>query len=439
MNGSKIRIFSMLMLLIVGILAVSGVVSALEGEVTRVEVNDVPLNPGLNNAGTSFDRDGTLDILVVFNATDNSSFVEVEAMIAANDFRDRVSDTTSVFEVVAGLDYPKRLSLDLPSRMDSEEVYRLRIYVRDRAGDEIQSEYFLYVNTQTHNVQIKDVDVDPANEVEAGRSLRALVDVKNYGQKDEDDVKVEFSVPQLNLKALPDYMDIESDESKVSEELYLRVPVCTPPGQYTAQVKVTYMDGDEVDVENVNLVVVESDACERADANDAQPSADGAGKVVLTVGSQRQDVTKGEGGAIYPVTFTNSGADSKTFVVGVTGADDWAVAKVSPLQTVTVGSGESKSVFVYVSAKETATVAEHSFSVDVKDAEGNIVRQIPMTANVVEGDGAEKSGGLSRGLEIALLVLVVLLIVVALVVIFTRKKDDDDEEAEDEISGQTYY
>ncbi|MBI5397922.1 hypothetical protein HZB03_00530, partial [Candidatus Woesearchaeota archaeon] len=120
---------------------------------------------------------------------------------------------------------------------------------------------------------------------------------------------------------------------------------------------------------------------------------------------------------------------------------DWANVKVSPLQTVTLGSGESKSVYVYVSAKETATAGEHMFSVDVKDSTGALVKQIPMTSKVSEPQG-EQAGSwdkLKRGLEIGLIVLVVLLIVVGLIVAFNRKKDEEDEEAEDEISGQTYY
>ncbi|MBW2967849.1 hypothetical protein KY362_05165, partial [Candidatus Woesearchaeota archaeon] len=172
----------------------------------------------------------------------------------------------------------------------------------------------------------------------------------------------------------------------------------------------------------------------------SEPAKPAPGKTVITVGAQSQDLTQGEGGAIYPVTFTNSGSESKTYVVSVTGADEWATVKISPLQTVTVGPDESKSVYVFVAAKETAEPAEHMFTVDVKDSAGNVVKQIPMSANVLEGeDSGESSTGLKKALEIGLIVLVVILIVVALIVVFTRKKDDEEEEAEDEISGQTYY
>ena len=161
----------------------------------------------------------------------------------------------------------------------------------------------------------------------------------------------------------------------------------------------------------------------------------------VTVGVASQDVTKGEGGVIYPITFTNPGADTKTYVVSVAGADEWATVKISPLQTVTLAGGETKSIYVYLSAKESASAGEKMFSVNIKDSVGAVVEQVALTANVVGGDAgddAPKSSSLKRGLEIALIVLVIILIIVGLVIAF-KKRGDEDEEDEDEVGGQTYY
>jgi uncharacterized membrane protein len=449
MNRGNMRVFGAILALLVTLVAMSGAVSALNASIDFVKVDGDELAPGLNTVQAQ-ERDNTYEVRVKVTALSDIEDAEIEAMMSGYDHNDRVSDVSDVFDMKANVSYTKKLELKLPPRMESDQ-YRLRVYIRDRSGDELQQEYYMLVDTARHSVQIKDVDMDPAGEIEAGRSVRVLVDVKNYGQLDEDDVKVEFSIPELGLKALPDYLDIEADETKVSEELYLRIPVCTEPGQYTGQVKITYDEGDEVETQNVMIDVVESPVCEASKpaGNNQQPSQPqqpvepqkpAQEKTVITVGAQSQDLTRGEGGAIYPITFTNSGSESKTYVVAVTGADDWATVKISPLQTVTVGAGESKSVYVYVSAKETAEAAEHMFTVDIKDASGNVVKQIPMSANVVDAQGAdESSSGLKKALEVGLIVLVVILIVVALIVVFTRKKDDEEEEAEDEISGQTYY
>ena len=444
MNRGKIRIFSALLVFLVALIALSGSVSALNAAIDFVKLDGDELAPGLNEVN-DLERDQTVQVKVKVTAFEDLDNVEIEAMMSGYDHNDRVSDVTDVFDMRANVSYVKKLDLTLPSRMDVDQ-YRLRIYVRDRAGSELSQDYYIFADTVRHSIKIKDVDMDPAGEVEAGRSLRVLVDVKNYGQMDEDDVKVEFGIPELGLKALPDYMDVESEDSKVSEELYLRIPVCTEAGQYTGQVKVTYDEGDEVETQNVLIDVVESLVCDAnlpADTDDTPADDEPAAqedKTVITVGAQSQELTRGEGGAIFPLTFTNQGSDAKTFVVSVTGADEWATVKISPLQTVTVGAGESKSVYVYVSAKETAELVEHMFTVDVKDANGNVVKQIPLSASVVESEGAEDTGsGLKNALQIGLIVLVVILIIVVLIVVFTRKKDDEEEEAEDEISGQTYY
>lgn len=452
MMKQKLKTVSMLVLMLVSIIAVSGSASALNGGIELVKLDGDELTPGTNTV-RDIERDNTFEVRVQVTAFEDLKNVEIEVALSGYDHNDRVTDVTDVFDMKANVSYVKKLSLHFPGKLDQDK-YKLRVEVRDRDSQELQQDYELLIDTARHNVVIKDVDVDPADEVQAGRSVRAIVNLKNYGQMDEDDVKVEFSIPELGVSALPDYLDLESEKTTASEELYLRVPACAKPGQYTGQVTVTYDDGDEKEVQAVALKVVESPAgCEAKSSTTSGSSQSSSNnnnqgstpasveKTVITVGAQSQEVKRGEGGAIYPVTFSNTGSETKTYVVGVTGADDWANVKVSPLQTVTLGSGESKSVYVYVSAKETATAGDHMFSVDVKDSTGALVKQIPMTSKVSEPQG-EQAGSwdkLKRGLEIGLIVLVVLLIVVGLIVAFNRKKDEEDEEAEDEISGQTYY
>ncbi len=450
MYGNKMKTLGAVLVLLVGLVVLSGAVSALNASIDWVKVDGDLMSPGLNEI-QDLEKDNEFSVRVNVKALADIDNAEIEAMISGYDHNDRVSDVTPVFDMKANVSYTKKLTLKLPARMQDDQ-YRLRIYVRDRADDELQSEYFLYVDSVRHSVVIKDVDLDPSNEVEAGRSVRALVNLKNYGQLDEDDVKVEFAIPELGIKALPDYLDIKSGEAETSEELYLRIPVCTEPGQYQGQVKITYNAGDGEQVENVLLNVVESPSgCEANQPEEkpessepSEPSepAQPVQKTVITVGAQSQDLVAGEGGAIYPITFTNSGLEAKTYVVSVTGVDDWATVKISPLQTVTLAPGESKSVYVYVSAKDGAETAEHMFSVDVKDSQGNVVKQIPLSASVTGGSGSESASdksSLRKALEIGVIVLVVILVIVALIMLFTRKKDDEEEEAEDEISGQTYY
>ncbi len=125
--------------------------------------------------------------------------------------------------------------------------------------------------------------------------------------------------------------------------------------------------------------------------------------------------------------------------MSVSGADDWATVKISPLQTVTLAGGETKNVYVYLSAKDSASAGEKMFSVDIKDSAGAVVEQVALKASVAEPQGADTSTGsdLKKGLEIALIVLVIILIIVGLVIAFKKRGEEDEDE--DEVSGQTYY
>jgi len=75
------------------------------------------------------------------------------------------------------------------------------------------------------------------------------------------------------------------------------------------------------------------------------------------------------------------------------------------------------------------------------DADGE-VKQIPLTANVVEGQDQPAVTTdwqkIQKGLEVGLIVLVVLLVILGLIVGFNKLKGGDGKEPE-EVSGQTYY
>ncbi|MBU0460989.1 MAG: hypothetical protein KJ574_00220 [Nanoarchaeota archaeon] len=444
MINSKIKRFGLLMLLLVALLTLSGVASALNVTIDKVELEGQELRT-TSSTNKLVQRDNTADVEVFFTSFENVNNVEVRATLYGYDHNDLIFAATENTDLLAG-DYDSvKVQLKLPARMDQDR-YTLWVSIADRTT-KVEQSFLLRVNTERHNVVIKDVSIDPAQGVQAGRSLRALVNVKNYGEQDEDDVKVEFEMPQLNLRALPDYMDVEAEESKTSEELYLRIPTCAEAGLYEAIVTVTYDDGDEV-IEQKGLIEVlesESPVCGGVPTQPQQPTQptpeQEAGKVVVTVGAQAQEVKRGEGGAIYPITFTNTGAATKTFVVSAVGADSWADVRISPLQTVTVAPGESQSVYVYVAAKESAAAGERMFSVDIKNSNGETVKQVPLSASVSDVEEQEGSWSkLKKGLEIGLIVLVVLLVILGLIIAFNRMKGDEKgEEQEDEIAGQTYY
>ena len=410
------------MLFLLSLAAVSKDARAWEGENITfvVEVDGTTLTSGTTIL--DLERGNTFEVRIEVTSTVNVSDAQIEASLAGI-HNENVEDTTGTFDLEAGVTYVKRLTLELPDRMD-QDTYNLRVRLEDRGDGQAQSEYDLKIDTARNYLTIKDVVLSPGDEVKQGRALLVTVRVKNLGEKDEEGVKITFSVPSLGLSA-SDYIDeIESDDSMTSEELYVKVPNCADVGSYTYEVEVEYDDGDESTTETGTVYVTEGDVCDL--------SGDAAPTTLVTVGPATQDVAQGAS-AIYPVTLSNSGSEAKSYTVSVDGTAEWATSSLDPASSVVLQSGESKAVYVYVSANEDAAVGEHMFTLSITSGTETL-KQVALKANVLE-DG---KGDFKRGLEVALIVLVILLVVLGLIVGFNKLRGEDEDD-DDESSGETYY
>lgn len=397
-----------------------------QGELVGVNVYEIKINGDVvfngDDIRTNFERGEAIDVRVKLMSEADEDNVEVIAMINGDD-HDKIIDASEVFDTEAGVVYTKELSLDLSDLVERDD-YKLRVMVANRYGAVKIYNYNLMIDSQKHQLQIRDAIFSPSNEVLAGRALLSIVRVKNLGQKTEKSVKVTVAIPELGLTA-SDYIDeVEMDDSVSSEELYLRIPTCAAAGMYTAKVTVTYDENSRSATKEYPIHVVASDSC-----NANVPSDGGVDKTVLTIGTEVQNIVKGGAGVVYPVSLTNLGAGTKVYSVMVDGAE-WADVRVSPSNVVTVDSQSTKTVYVYVSAKDDAAVGDHMFSVTVTSG-SEVLKQVPLKATV---SGGEKTTNARQALEIALIVLIIILVIVGLVIAFSRMRTDDGDD-----QTQTYY
>jgi hypothetical protein len=441
----KIKNLFVLALMIVSILAMGGIATAtnsLPVELIEVEVEDVDANdgeiPGLEKANE-------IEVKVKFKALADIDDVQVEAQLRGYDHKDLMEDITSAFDVHNGTTYVKTLDIDLKERMDADR-YNLRVIISDRHDDQTYG-FELDVASTEHAVVIRDVVVSPSNGVKAGRSLLATVRVQNRGSSTEEDVKVSFSIPDLGITQSAYIDELEEDgdsnnrDSKSTEELYLRIPQCAEAGIYEAIVEVEYDDGDEYEREYMDIEVLADDTCEvgyvptssgSSTSSSSTATTSTGGKTVITLGTDDQDITKGAGGVIYPVTITNGGNTAKTYVLSVKGGD-WGTFKVSPTNVVTLGRGETQSVYIYASAKPTAAAGNQVFAVAIKSGDKTL-KEISFSAKIIEGSSA--MGKLKKVLEVGLIVLVAILFIIGLIIGFNKLKGNEEEENEE---GQSYY
>ncbi|MBW2965613.1 hypothetical protein KY342_00750 [Candidatus Woesearchaeota archaeon] len=423
MKGSKIKFLSVIALLLIGLLAVSGIVKA---DSVPVEIRQVKVNGDTYDANDlrgDLIRDDEVEVKVKIYALEDDEHIVVKAEIDGLDHDEELAEAeTDSFTVKEGRTYYKTLNLKLPERMDAEE-YKLRIEVSNRNDDdEVEFNIMLDVSTPRDSMRIKDVIFNPDGVVKAGRALITNVRIKNNGERDQEGVRVRVSVPALGVSDSAWLDEVEEEDSVTSEDLFMRIPQCAEPGDYEVEVSVEYDEGDEEVSTTETITVVENEVC-------GVPDED-KGQTIITVGSDVQDVVAGESGVVYPISLSNTGSSAITYQVSVE-AGDWADVKVSP-NVVVLDADETKMVYVYVAAKKDATVGEQAFGVEVKSGD-KVLKEFVLKANVAEP--AKQGLNLKKGLEVGLVVLVVLLVVVGLVVGFKRLKEDEEEPGQE----QTYY
>ncbi len=388
----------------------------------------------LSQSGTTvrdMERGQSFSLKVQLTGTDNANAVEVRAFVTGFDSSsNKISDSTNTFDVVKGVSYVKTLSLKLPSNVQ-EDTYRIRVIIGGRDNDEVVQDYRIQVTPASHQVVVKDFSINPEDTIQAGRAILATVRVKNQGDKTENDVKIRVSIPELGVTANPDFIsDLKSDESATSEEFFLRVEPCAKSGTYDVVADVTFNDGDRLVTATQQITVVAKGAC---DVSTGGTSVSASGFKV-DFNSEPQNVVAGGAAVSYPLTITNSGTSTKSYSLSVIGAD-WATVKFSPSNLVTVKSGDSQTVYAFVSANSNAAVGGQSFTVRVKDQAGDVVKELSLSANVAAGAAGLSTGSLVQLLQLGLIVLIVVLVVVGVVVAFRRMKGPGQGEE----GTQTYY
>ncbi|MEA2037929.1 MAG: hypothetical protein U9O94_10570 [Nanoarchaeota archaeon] len=437
----KYNMKGVFLVFLLGILVCTGVSAVLDVTVESVEVDgkEVYINPTSPLAAlfvtAGLEKDDSIEVEVEFTANSDLTDIEVEVELSGDGKKDKVSDSTDEFDIHAGTTYTKDLELDLPQRMDQDRTYQIRVTISNKY-DYIIVTGTLDISAAEHALQIKDIVISPENEVKAGRALLVNARIKNRGTQEEEDVKVKVSIPALGLSA-SDYIDEideedcttdDCDDSVTSEELYLRIPDCAEPGEYTVRISVEYDDGDEEVTETTKINVVESDTCA---ITATTPSA---GKTIITIGPETQDLAKG-GSAMYPVTIANQGAESKVYSISVDSAN-WAEFSVTPSNVLVVGPSESKAAYVSVDAGEAASGLQ-VFSVTIKSGE-TVLKQVPLRANILGGAAAAATSKLKKALEVGLVILVVLLVILGLIIGFNKLKGSEEEE-EEKGEDKTYY
>lgn len=420
----KAKIFVLFFVLV----ALTGFVSAVNLDVTSVEINNRNIYEASGNHTNNYkyERGEELEIDVCVKALAEVQDAQIEADIYGYRYSTReqgkVSDITNTFDLDEGDNDCFTLNLEVPTKMDVD-YYKLRIRVADRDGISFSKDFQLHIEGADSSaaIEIRDFSLDP-EEVIAGRAFTAMVKVRNIGDNDLDDLKVTVSVPELNIKT-SEYMDeIESDESKTFEELLLRIPECAKAGNYDVEILVEFDEYEETSVAT-SITVKSGDMCGTSTGTGTSGTS-GEDKTIVTVPSS-QELSQGTSIA-YPIMIQNNLGTSKTYTLTVSGASGWATTRIDPSSVVIVPAGQSKTVYMYVSANSNAEPGDKIMTLTVDS--GTESKQIPLVAKISKGTASTTNwSGLRNGLEIGLVVLVIILIIIGLIIAFNKMRDNKKE------------
>ncbi len=417
----KGRFVGMIMFFLVSMLTL-GLVSALPN------VDEVKINGEIAPASLQIERGEEIDITVRLTAVTDEKDIELVAEILGYEYSRHhpITDKVNIFDLYANNTAFKRLSLSLPENMD-KDYYDLRIRIGSRTGPTQEVLSRLHLVGVRHAVSITDVIFSPHHEVVGGRALLSTVRVRNFGQRDQEGLKVTVAIPELGLEASDYINELRSDRSASSEELYIRIPTCVESGIYDVIVTVEYDQRYESVSVKESISIVESEVCVPV-KDDEKP------KTVVTV-PETQNIVKGTPGVVYPITITNLGKTSQTYVVSVSGVDAFGSYRIDPSNVVVVKGEDAKTLFVYVTARDDAQPGEKAFVVRVSANDES--KDIGLKAVIEEPSIPPVWGRARQALEIGLVVLVVILIIIGLIIGFSKLRGK--EETEEEPGDQTYY
>ncbi|MBT3465227.1 hypothetical protein HN451_09620 [archaeon] len=395
--------------------------SALADTYVEVEVDgdEIDFEDGIRLA---LEKGRDIEVKVKLRADEEMEAVQVKAMITGYE-HGIISDISETFDLKANSTYRKYLDLEIPYDLevfeDNEGDYKLRILVMDRDGSTGRYDYDLTFDADRHSVAIKDILLNPSKEVVAGRGLIVSARLKNYGQKEEDSIRVKISIPDLGIED-SDYVDsLEIDESLTTEDLFLRLPTCTKPGTYEVLVRLDFND-DYDDVEReTEIEVLDNPSCTGSYQGNGNSNTGGVvGNVQSTLALPRiVDVIKGTTGQVYPIQITNNGPTKKSYSLKLSGYEKFGTAFIDGGSLIMIEPRQMGTLYLYLIADKDAEPGEKIFVIDVSTRDE--LQSVVLTANVIgELPKEEDSKGLlgnvenlTGTLEMGLIGLVVLLIV----------------------------
>lgn len=336
----------------------------------------------------------TLSLEVSLDNNEGEKFHDVELKAWIEDENGvRLGDRkeTEEFDLSKEEEEEKTLDIEIPDDAD-EGQYEVYLRASSDEGCLLEETYDLEITREEDSLKLDKVGFDST--INAGEDFSVAVTTLNNGQNDQEDVQATVEMEDLDLSQTSQYFDIEEDE-KITQYFTLTIPENTEQGEYKLNIEV----GNE-ETQVTKEYTVELTGEEEIEDEEAEVSAS------ISAGETSKEFNAGEGNTFH-LEVTNTGDKAETFEFSSAGTTGWATHSIEP-KVATIGSGETESVYLYVSANEDAEEKEHSLTFYVKE-NGETVESRTLNA-VVEGteeEGAPELGAQQVGMWIFAIVIVI--------------------------------
>lgn len=400
-------------------------------DITKVEIDDIELT-GLTY-DIERDQDLTIEVFVTGASNISGEFVDnvrVQAEIIGYEFGP-ISDITPLFSIDQGVTYKKVLRLHVPHDIDASQTYTLRIRVSDKI-DEEEEIITLNIDEQRHALNIFAALLSPTT-VQAGKPVLVTVNVENLGEKQEDQIIVTASIPQLGISNSGIIGELVTQQQEKREEFFkeqiseqiqllLRIPEDAASGQYTVQIDVNYNRGHS-QVSQTKVLTVQ-----------ALPKAVGV-ETIINPETTSKTAAIGEEVA-YRVMVANLGTDKGVYSIQLDGVQ-WAEARVEPgFLTVLPDSTGQFTVFI----TPLAGIDARTYTFNARVLQGNDVVSDVILQTKVEASVAAAAGPTTFKTVLAIIFGILVLVLIVLgIIVATKRATEEQEGAPGAVEGQTYY
>ena len=177
-------------------------------------------------------------IEVFLSGTGDNTDVRVSAWIGGYQYGS-IEDVSELFEVEDDVSYRKVLYLEVPEDLDvSSNEYTLHVEIYDNQNRE-EEFYTLFLEQEEHRIKVQDVILS-SETIGPGEYLSVKVRLANYGENDEENIKITASIPDLGINGRVYLDELDSGDEEDVSTIYLVVPNDARGGDYSVEIQVDY-------------------------------------------------------------------------------------------------------------------------------------------------------------------------------------------------------